>query len=474
MTKEVIHPTTEQIERILSVLAHRPYANHNERLPGTVLVNLEDLKEILLEHGVIATNPPVSYFSHDGSNFEFHKTREAAIEAAESGIEHFQERLANGDGYDIYSDGEFHDVSYGIVLRSSHIAVDDTVTEKHHERDDYKQWPVGTDILRLGLNGLSEVVNPKLVLNAPARIGGTTFREGIAWETVINAAIRHYRNERNNEKSKPIVSPRQLMQIAMGDLILVPKTPSAACLSNMAMRYRHDFGLLDQDMQESCLITMRQLYEEATGQGFYKPEQEEKKALFEGLGTRHSYLDRFRNMETVAIKLSPEEVEKYKKDLEEIGIKNFGAVDPVIAADYDAIDAFSRTVFQSMNMSKHLQNSDGVEPKISADYGAEDSFSRTVSITASIQFYEKIVFEGVDTKYKYFSIDADGEAYYTEQKPYVSCRGDFWGKDISMKRAPTFGFAGNWKDSLVIRTLENQDEESSVISTLEIKQEVLK
>lgn len=366
MKKEVIHPTTEQIERILSELAHRPYANLNERLPGTVLVNLNDLKEILLEHGVISANPPVTYFSHDGSNFDFHKTREAAIEAAESGIEYFQEKLGNGEGYDIYSDGEFHDVSYGIVLRSSQITVDDTVTEKHHERGDYEQLPVGTDILRLGLNGLSEVVNPKLVLNAPAQVANGVFREGVAWEAVINAAIRNYRHEKSKEKSEPIVSSRQLLKIAMGEAIIVPKTPFVGCLSSMAMRYRHDFGLLDQVMQDSLINTMRQLYEEATGQGFYKINHEEEKVILDGLGARHPFLDRFRNMDPVVIKLSPEDTEKFKKDLAECVFKGGVSVDPLMA-ELDAIDAFNRAAYESMNMSKYLQNTDVVEPVVSSD-----------------------------------------------------------------------------------------------------------
>ena len=49
----------------------------------------------------------------------------------------------------------------------------------------------------------------------------------------------------------------------------VPATPPDALLASMAMRYRHDFGLLDSATQEGLKTSMRQLYEEATGQGFF-------------------------------------------------------------------------------------------------------------------------------------------------------------------------------------------------------------
>lgn len=66
------------------------------------------------------------------------------------------------------------------------------------------------------------------------------------------------------------------------DTIQVPKEPPAGLLYSMALRYRHDFGI-DKDPEggplqcgvtpaerESLLRTMQQLYEEATGQGFYQ------------------------------------------------------------------------------------------------------------------------------------------------------------------------------------------------------------
>lgn len=59
------------------------------------------------------------------------------------------------------------------------------------------------------------------VLNAPARVGGVVFREGIKWSTVIESAQRLY--EYSKDEIKPIVSPADMLKIACGDLVLVPK-----------------------------------------------------------------------------------------------------------------------------------------------------------------------------------------------------------------------------------------------------------
>ncbi len=47
-------------------------------------------------------------------------------------------------------------------------------------------------------------------------------------------------------------------------------SPDPALIDSMAMRYRHDFGLLPENERESIRTTMRQLWEEATGRGFYR------------------------------------------------------------------------------------------------------------------------------------------------------------------------------------------------------------
>lgn len=67
----------------------------------------------------------------------------------------------------------------------------------------------------------------------------------------------------------------------MSDTVQVPRVPPEALLRSMAMRYRHDFGLeVDDHSPMTCgttkeeraaiLRVMAQLYEEATGQGFYR------------------------------------------------------------------------------------------------------------------------------------------------------------------------------------------------------------
>jgi hypothetical protein len=62
----------------------------------------------------------------------------------------------------------------------------------------------------------------------------------------------------------------------------LPKDPPAGLLISMAMRYRHDFGLrksqssgpltcgVTDDERQAILATMRQLYEEVSGHGFYQ------------------------------------------------------------------------------------------------------------------------------------------------------------------------------------------------------------
>ena len=48
-------------------------------------------------------------------------------------------------------------------------------------------------------------------------------------------------------------------------------TPDPKLIDSMAMRYRHDFGLLSESEKESIRITMKQIWEETAGIGFYKP-----------------------------------------------------------------------------------------------------------------------------------------------------------------------------------------------------------
>jgi len=48
--------------------------------------------------------------------------------------------------------------------------------------------------------------------------------------------------------------------------------PDPQLIDSMAMRYSHDFGFLDEKYKESIRTTMKQLWEEVVGLGFYKPK----------------------------------------------------------------------------------------------------------------------------------------------------------------------------------------------------------
>lgn len=51
---------------------------------------------------------------------------------------------------------------------------------------------------------------------------------------------------------------------------MTEREPDPALIDSMALRYRHDFGLLDEQTKNSIRTTMRQLWEEVVGLGFYK------------------------------------------------------------------------------------------------------------------------------------------------------------------------------------------------------------
>ncbi len=52
--------------------------------------------------------------------------------------------------------------------------------------------------------------------------------------------------------------------------LMVPEEPSPDHLESIAMRSRHDFGLLTAIQRAAELAGARQMYQECTGQGFYK------------------------------------------------------------------------------------------------------------------------------------------------------------------------------------------------------------
>lgn len=67
-------------------------------------------------------------------------------------------------------------------------------------------------------------------LNKPARVGGTVFREGVAWKTVIECAQRHYDYGQRDTQPTPLISPSDAIKLASGELVLVPKEPTLKML----------------------------------------------------------------------------------------------------------------------------------------------------------------------------------------------------------------------------------------------------
>lgn len=60
-------------------------------------------------------------------------------------------------------------------------------------------------------------------LNKPARVGGTVFREGVAWKTVIECAQRHYDYGQRDTQPTPLISPSDAIKLVSGELVVVPK-----------------------------------------------------------------------------------------------------------------------------------------------------------------------------------------------------------------------------------------------------------
>lgn len=58
--------------------------------------------------------------------------------------------------------------------------------------------------------------------------------------------------------------------------VLVKVEPDPALLASMAMRRRHDFGLLPQKDREYMVHEMSQVHEEVVGRGFYQPSNREE------------------------------------------------------------------------------------------------------------------------------------------------------------------------------------------------------
>lgn len=102
-----------------------------------------------LEGYVVVPLENVRYFSNDGENYEVHQTIEDAKSKAECAIEYYSERLAD-QLLDPRSDGNFQQISYGVVLAESSYSIDHIVTQKDKDNGDYS-YEVGTEIMSLFL-----------------------------------------------------------------------------------------------------------------------------------------------------------------------------------------------------------------------------------------------------------------------------------------------------------------------------------
>lgn len=69
-------------------------------------------------------------------------------------------------------------------------------------------------------------------LDKPARVGGAVFREGVAWETIIECAQRHYDYGQRDTQPTPLISPSDAIKLAAGELVLVPKEPTEAMIKH--------------------------------------------------------------------------------------------------------------------------------------------------------------------------------------------------------------------------------------------------
>lgn len=96
--------------------------------------------------------PTQKFFSHDfnGDGFKYHDSLEEAQKETESSLDWYRDRVA--DGHHVGDDGEFFELCYGLVIASAGYTVDDVVTEKHHQNDEFTKYEVGTEILTLHLD----------------------------------------------------------------------------------------------------------------------------------------------------------------------------------------------------------------------------------------------------------------------------------------------------------------------------------
>ena len=101
-----------------------------------------------------------------------------------------------------------------------------------------------------------------------------------------------------------------------------------------------------------------------------------------------------------------------------------------------------------------VEGADLSSPKSALGYFTAEDNHKEITLAELLKLAygnENAVFIGVKPEYIYYSVDADEQAYYTKTEPHISQRGEFWGKDITMKDAPNFKLHTDWKQSLIKR-----------------------
>lgn len=90
------------------------------------------------------------YFSHDGDNYQVHKSLNQAKNDAQGAIDYYSDRLADGD-FHPESDGNYQDIGFGVVLGRSDYSLLRIITQQDIDNGEC-EYPVGTEILELHLD----------------------------------------------------------------------------------------------------------------------------------------------------------------------------------------------------------------------------------------------------------------------------------------------------------------------------------
>ena len=147
------------------------------------------------------------------------------------------------------------------------------------------------------------------------------------------------------------------------DYVLVPREPTEAMLKSMAVRYDHGLGVpgyYDQPMFvglqlshaqrfESTLRTMRQLYEEATGQGFCtipQPAPQGEPVAWRITDGEGGYAHR----EPPPSAFDVEWAKRYGRNFEPL----YAHPDPRVAELSAEVEAKQRVAFQAQEMAREI------------------------------------------------------------------------------------------------------------------------